>query len=255
MTKSGIRSEAGERHTTVTIDRLEYRNKVNESALLDLRSAVIAAQQRSPRPIVITGIEQLFCTGGAVDDYPVEFSVERHQAFSRAFVDLLLEMGRSAVPIIARVNGDCFAGGTMILSRCDLAVSVETARFGLPELEFGGFPMMALATAIDQFPQKLIFEMAYLGRRIDAQEALRLHLINRVVTLEALDATIAAIVQTLATASSAAIGYGRQSYYSLLRATSDARLEQSRAELTVSAASDLVRGAARKPDTEPGAQQ
>lgn len=248
MTTSGIRSEAGEQFTTLTIDRPEYRNKVNEAALLDLRAALVAAQAADRRPIVITGVEELFCTGGAVDSYPTEFSVERHQSFSRAFVDFLLEMGRCTVPIIARINGDCFAGGTMILSRCDLAVSVDTARFGLPELDFGGFPMMALATAIDQFPQKLIFDMAYLGRMLDAQEALGLHLVNRVVARGALDATIAEIVATLATRSSAAISYGRQTYYSLLRATSDARLEQSRAELTVSAASELVRNAARQPD-------
>jgi enoyl-CoA hydratase/carnithine racemase len=199
---------------------------------------------------VLTGTGDLFCTGGMADGYPDEFSVERHLAFSRAFVDLIIAMGRCSVPIVARVNGDCLAGGTMLLNRCDLAVSVDSAWYGLPELDYGGFPMMALATALEQFPAKLIFDMAYLGTTIDAHQALALHLVNRVCTAADLDSEIDAIADKLATRSQASMSFGRQTFYALLRGQTEARLEQTRMELTVSAGSAAVRAGAQHPATQ-----
>jgi len=247
VTTQFVKTELTSERTVLRIDRLDHRNRINEAAIGQLRDGLRRAHELESPLVVLTGTDDLFCTGGAVDGYPAEFSVERHQAYSRAFVDLLIDMGRSRIPIIARVNGDCLAGGTMLLNRCDLAIAVDSAEFGLPELEFGGFPMLALATAIEQFPAKLIFDMAYLGRRISASEALGLHLINRVVPADQLDLELDSVAAILRSRSSASIGFGRQAFYSLLRDQTEARLEQARAELTVSAASQAVRGAAEAP--------
>jgi methylglutaconyl-CoA hydratase len=249
VSASFIRRQDSDGVTTLAIDRLEYRNKINQAAIQELHEGLLASQRDGARLIVLTGTGDLFCTGGMADGYPAEFSVERHLAFSRAFIDLLFAMGRCAVPIVARINGDCLAGGTMLLSRCDLAVSVDSARFGLPEMDYGGFPMMALATALEQFPAKLIFEMAYLGATISAVQAQALHVINRVCTADGLDAEIDAIAARLATRSQASMSFGRQTFYALLRGQTEARLEQTRMELTVSAGSEAVRAGARPPAT------
>jgi enoyl-CoA hydratase/carnithine racemase len=238
-----IRRETREDYAILTIDRLEQRNKVNEDALRELRDELHRADDEGVTLVVISGAGDVFCTGGGSDGYPQDFTVERHLAYARAFVDVLVDMGRMSVPLVARVNGDCLAGGTMLLNRCDLAVTVDSARFGLPELAFGGFPMLALATAIEQFPAKLVFDMAYLGRTIGAEEALGLNLVNRVCSPDDLDAEVDAIAAVIRERSRASIRYGRQAFYSLLRGQTDARLEQARSELVVSAASDEVRGA------------
>ena len=242
MTRA-IRREDREDYAILAIDRPEQRNKLDEAALRELHSELRRAEADGVTLVAVTGTGNLFCTGGGADGYPERFTVERHLAYAGAFVDLLIDMGRLSVPLVARVNGDCLAGGTMLLNRCDLAIGVDTARFGLPELGFGGFPMLALATAIEQFPAKLVFDMAYLGRTIDAAEGLRLHLLNRVCAAEDLDAEVDAVAAVLRERSSASIRYGRQTFYSLLRGQTDARLQQARTELVVSAASDEVRGA------------
>jgi enoyl-CoA hydratase/carnithine racemase len=251
MGPRNVRRETRDGYAVLAIERLEHRNKINEATLQELREELRECVAAGAPAIVLTGSGGLFCTGGAVDDYPGVFAVERHASFSRAFIDLLVEMGRCPVPILARVNGDCLAGGTMLLARCDVAVCVDTARFGLPELDFGGFPMLALATALEQFPPKLVFDMAYLGRTLDAHEALALHLVNRMCAAEELDAQIAAVVGQLARRSAPAIRHGRRLFYALLRDPTEARLEQAATALNASAGDPAVRAAARPPDRAP----
>jgi enoyl-CoA hydratase/carnithine racemase len=240
-----IHREDHKNHTTFRIDRPEFRNKINEVAINELRAGLDQAQRDGSRVIVITGTGPDFCTGGSTDGYPDAFVVEDHLAYSRAFVDLLVEMGKCAVPIVARINGNCLAGGTQVLNRCDLAVSVDSARFGLPELDRGLFPMMALATGIDLFPPKLLFELIYLGRTLSAQEALDLRIVNRICAEAALDSEIDDIVDKLASRSAASMRFGRQAYYTLMRGQTEARLEQARMELIASAGSKPVIEGAR----------
>jgi enoyl-CoA hydratase len=87
-----------------------------------------------------------------------------------------------AKPIIAAVNGSCLAGGCEIMLSCDLVVAVEEAKFGIPEVKRG---LMAAAGALIRLPKKIpptiAMELALTGEPIDAQRALALGLINRVV--------------------------------------------------------------------------
>jgi enoyl-CoA hydratase len=102
-------------------------------------------------------------------------------------------------PIIAAVNGSALAGGCEIMLACDLVVAVEGARFGIPEVKRG---LMAGAGALIRLPKRIppaiALELALTGDPIDAQRALDLGLINRVVPQDKLMDEALALANTIA---------------------------------------------------------
>jgi enoyl-CoA hydratase len=100
---------------------------------------------------------------------------------------LTATMERSRKVLIAAVNGYALGGGTELLLACDLAVASERAQFGLPEVTVGLFPGWGGTQRLGRLVGKRrAKELVFTGARIDAQEALRLGLVNRVVPHDAL---------------------------------------------------------------------
>jgi enoyl-CoA hydratase len=88
---------------------------------------------------------------------------------------------KCAKPIIAAVNGHALAGGFEVVLMCDLIVSVDTARFGIPEVKRGLFAAGGGVRLPSRIPLALAMEMGLTGDPIDAQRAATLGLINQVV--------------------------------------------------------------------------
>jgi len=82
--------------------------------------------------------------------------------------------------MIARVNGACMAGGMGLLAMCDMAVAASHARFGLPEVKVGLFPMQVLSVLQHLIPRRVLTQMCITGEPIDAQTALSIGLVNLV---------------------------------------------------------------------------
>ena len=116
-------------------------------------------------------------------------------------------------PVIAEVQGTAVAAGCQLVASCDMAVAADHARFGVNGVNIGLFcstPMVALSRAV---PPKAAFEMLTTGRLIDAEEAVRLGLINRAVPAEALRAATADLAGTLAAKLSSAVRVGKRAFY------------------------------------------
>jgi enoyl-CoA hydratase/carnithine racemase len=97
---------------------------------------------------------------------------------------------RTPVPVIARVNGWCLGAGLEIAASCDMRAAAETARFGMPEVLFGlpsGMEACLLPQLIGWGKTR---ELVFTGRHIDSAEALRCHLVERVVASEKLDEAV-----------------------------------------------------------------
>ena len=94
------------------------------------------------------------------------------------------------LPLIARVNGHAMAGGMGLIGMCDMAIGVDTARFGMPEVKIGIFPMQIMAVLQRLIPSRKLYEMALTGEPIPAAEALKLGLLNYVVPAAELDAKV-----------------------------------------------------------------
>lgn len=164
----------------LTINRPQRRNALTPGVIAGLAAAIDSAPGRPGlRAIVITGAgDQAFCAGAdlqAGTAFRFDYSLPR-----QALADLLRCAHRATVPLIARVNGACMAGGMGLLSMCDLAVASEAAIFGLPEVKVGLFPAQVLAALQPLLPRRVLNEMCLSGEPIGARRALELGLVNSV---------------------------------------------------------------------------
>jgi enoyl-CoA hydratase/carnithine racemase len=164
----------------LTINREARRNAMSHGVLAAMAQAIDAAQgQRDLRAIVITGVgDKAFCAGAdlqAEKAFTTDYS-EPHGHLAR----VLRSARMSAVPLIARVNGACMAGGIGLLSMCDLAVASSHAVFGLPEVKVGLFPAQVLSVLQHLIPRRKLAEMCLTGEPITSAQALEFGLVNYV---------------------------------------------------------------------------
>ena len=218
------------RHGRVLVLRLTRKGNGNrltqqmgEQAVAHLEAA------RSNRKIsgcVLTGHGNDFCLGG--DYRSAGSSSAGRLEFGRAFADVVQAMRRLGKPVVAAVNGNAHAGGFALLAACDMAVAAKSATFGLPEAAHGLFPFLALAIVKDTLPTKVLWDMVYRARILDASEAKSLYLVNDVVPKSAVlprAIELAACTQSL---NPDIVSLGRDLYYNT-RCTNPAEaIEQSR---------------------------
>ncbi len=164
----------------LTITREERRNAMSHGVLAGMGQAIAAAQsQRDIRAIVITGAgSKAFCAGAdlqSANAFTTDYS-EPHGHLAQ----LLRVAKASTIPLIARVNGACMAGGMGLMSMCDMAVSASHAVFGLPEVKVGVFPAQVLSVLQHLIPRRKLAEMCITGEPITAAQALEYHLVNYV---------------------------------------------------------------------------
>ena len=164
----------------LTITREERRNAMSHGVLATMAQAIHQAQHlRDIRAIVITGAgTKAFCAGADLQSaqaFTTDYS-EPHGHLAQ----LLRAARASTVPLIARVNGACMAGGMGLMSMCDMAVASSHAVFGLPEVKVGVFPAQVLSVLQHLIPRRLLAEMCLTGEPITAAQALQVGLVNYV---------------------------------------------------------------------------
>jgi enoyl-CoA hydratase/carnithine racemase len=190
----------------LTIQREERRNAVNHAVLAQMSQAIDAAQaDRSLRAIVITGGgNKAFCAGADLQSAQ-PFTSDYSEPYG-AMALLLRRARASNLPLIARVNGACMAGGMGLLAMCDMAVAASHAVFGLPEVKVGLFPAQVLSVMQHLIPRRKLAELCLTGEPLSSAQALEYGLVNYVA--EDLDAQLEWLLQRLLDKSPAAIRRG-----------------------------------------------
>lgn len=193
----------------ITINRPEKRNAIHGGVVAAMREGIRQAHaDPEVRAIVVTGAgEKAFCAGGDLQPgkgFAFDFSKP-----SVDYADLLRDAQNATLPIIARVNGTCMAGGMGLLCMADMAVVADHALFGLPEVKVGVFPMQVLSLLQNLVPRRLVREWALTGEPIGAQEALDAGLVNYVVPTAELDAKTDWLLSRLVDKSPTAIRRGK----------------------------------------------
>lgn len=208
----------------LTINRLERRNALNPLVMEGLRQGVIAAAADSEiRAVVVTGVgEKAFCAGADLQTNATTFAFDYSDP-RVPFAKLTRTVFSVDIPIIARVNGSCMAGGMGLLGLCDLAVASDHAIFGLPEVKIGLFPMMILTTLKRVMLPRHLNELCMTGEAIDAHEAHNIGLVNHVVPLAELDAKLDWLIGRIVGKSPTAIRRGKYA----LHAVEDMTIEQT----------------------------
>ncbi|MCL4183109.1 MAG: enoyl-CoA hydratase/isomerase family protein [Burkholderiaceae bacterium] len=190
----------------LTINREARRNAMSPGVIAGLTEALARASgDRSLRAIVLTGVgDKAFCAGADLQNgqsFKFDYS-EPTQGIANLF-----RLARQlTVPLVARVNGACMAGGMGLMAMCDLAVAAPHAKFGLPEVKVGLFPAQVLSVLNGLIGPRALTELCITGEPITAQQALQLGLINRVS--DDLDAGVQALLERFLDKSPAAIRRG-----------------------------------------------
>ena len=200
--KSHLLVEKKGRIAYVTLNRPEVLNALTEAHWQQLANTWRTLDDDPDVwVIIITGSgERAFCTGQDLKDVANEgpdawrgaYSVESPPGMPNMY-----EM-YTATPAIAAINGFCIAGGLEIALSCDIRVAAEHAQFGLQEVRWGIIPS---GGGVDRLPRAMpmciAMEMLLTGGRIDAQEAYRTGLINRVVAADQVMSTAEEIAEKI----------------------------------------------------------
>ena len=216
----------------LTLNRPEDLNRIDSATMLTLAEAFDEAESDPQvRSVVLAGSTESFCAGGRIDGHPGG-AVSRQLAYGQAFCALQERMGRSRLPIIAALEGNCVAGGMSLLAACDLAVVAEGVHFAYPEINYGLFPVLAMGVAIPLMDSKVALELFYTGRSFSASEALRLNLVNRVVSAQQVWSAVMEYVDMVANRSPFALALGRKGFYAMQGMSPAARLDYAQTLLT-----------------------
>lgn len=180
------------------------------------------AWDESIRVIVLSGEGKAFCAGHDLKEMRATHTLEFQQALFRLCGQFMMKLIGMPQPVIARVHGIATAAGCQLVSMCDLAVAADVARFAVSGINVGLFCATPGVGLSRNLGRKKAFEMLVTGEFIDAAEALRQGLVNRVVPLEALDDEIAGLTASICAKSPVAIRMGKQLYYRQLEMGLDA---------------------------------
>lgn len=177
--------------------------------------------------------------GGFAADVPL---IHRHLGTAR-FPALFRLIGELGKPTICAANGHVLAGALGIALACDLIVAKEEATFGTPEINVGAFPFMIMALIYRNVPRKKTNELLLLGDRIDAREAERIGIVNRVVPAAEFDAAVTEWARKLASKSPLIMRLGKDAMFRQLDMPFLEALDYLRSQLSLAMSTeDIVEG-------------
>ena len=238
-----LRYDVAEAVATIALDRPETRNALSD-ALLDELLAAFAQARDDPavRCVVLASTHvTVFSSGGDLAGFAAELPLlERHAANDR-FPRLFALVGELGKPVICAANGHVLAGALGLVLACDLVVAAERATFGTPEINVGLFAFMIAALIARNVPRKKMTELLLLGRPVDAHEAERLGIVNRVVADDELDAAVADWAAQLAAKSPLLMKLGKDALFAQQDMGLREALEYARAQLALALSTEDAR--------------
>jgi len=167
----------------ITIDNPAKRNAMSREMMADLAGHWDALEHSDCRAIVITGSGDKAFNAGADVSGDLSASEEMARMINRA----LLKTSAYPKPVIAAVNGVCAGGGVELMLSSDIRVAAPHARFGLPEVKWAIYPFGgATAKLVAQIGYVHAMKLLLTAEMIDAEEAMRIGLINEIVAADAL---------------------------------------------------------------------
>ncbi|MEV4383103.1 enoyl-CoA hydratase/isomerase family protein [Streptosporangium sp. NPDC049644] len=193
--KSVVKNGVG----TITFDRLDRRNALSVELMTDLSDQLDAwAYDDEVAAVVITGGEDVFCAGLDLDFQSGFNDAETREIYSEACLRAYGTLLDYRKPTIAAVGGPALGGGCDIAVFADIRIGAENAIFGYPQIKFGLTPYFSPLWRIVGLSQAKL--LTFSGDRIDAQEALRIGLIDRLApaggVIEQASALAASIAET-----------------------------------------------------------
>ena len=197
----------------VFINNVENQNRIGRKEGMEMVAALKEVDDDPEVHVVILAAKgEYFCSGGKIDGFPDGKLVDQ-KAYCEAVIASVKAIHNMHKPIIAAVHANAVAGGFMYMDACDIAIVGETCKFGLPEIQRGYFPRIALATLQKSTPKKRLLEMAFTGDLVDAQTMYSWNLVNHVVPNDQVLAEAEKLAERIATYNTMSTRFGRDGYY------------------------------------------
>jgi enoyl-CoA hydratase len=212
MSYEAIRYEVADHVATITLDRPDVHNAMNNAMRRELTEVFAhLAGDDEVRVVLVTGAgERAFSAGADIREFveplvPARFREERKR------IDFRQAMDRCGQPIIAAIRGYAFGGGLELALACDIRIAADDAQLGLTEINLAIIPGGGGTQRLPRLVGRgKALEMILMGGRVDAREALRIGLVERVVPAgEALSAA-QALARTLAEKAPVALRYAKE---------------------------------------------
>lgn len=196
----------------IRLNRAEVHNAMDTAMIAEL-TLLAGRLGRDPavRVVVLTGEGASFCAGGDLGwmRAQMDADAETRAREARALAEMLGALDTMPKPLIGRVQGQAFGGGLGLVSVCDVAVGVETARFGLTEVRLGLIPATIGPYVVARMGAARARRVFFSGRRFDAEEAVALGLLARAVPEAELDAAVEAEIAPYLSAAPGAVAAGK----------------------------------------------
>lgn len=177
----------------VTLNRPDVRNAFNETLIAELTGSFRALSGRPElRAIVLAAEGKAFCAGADLNwmQAMAGYSWDENHADASKLADMLWAIYSCPVPVIARVQGDVYAGGVGLVACADVVVAVDQAGFCLSEAKLGLLPATIGPYVVKALGEQASRRYFVTAERFGAAEAQRLGLVHEVVAAEALDAKV-----------------------------------------------------------------
>lgn len=188
MEFSTIRYEKENHIAIITLNRPKRMNAIDSIFIREFRQIFDEIKDDDEvGAVIITGSEKVFAAGADIKEIGgISTPAEAHEFFVKV-QSLFNEIENLEKPVIAAVNGLALGGGCELTLVCDIRIAAENSRFGLPEIKLG---VLSGAGGTQRLPRLIgvgrAKEMLYSGDPIDAQEAYRVGLVNKVAPVESL---------------------------------------------------------------------
>ena len=199
---------------TLTLNRPAQFNALSTELLGELQATLeeVGADQTA-RVVVIAGAGKAFCAGHDLKQMRANHDKGYMQQLFKQCGRVMTTLTELPQPTIARVHGIATAAGCQLVASCDLAVAADVAKFAVSGINVGLFCSTPAVAISRNMGRKQALEMLLTGEFIDALEAQRRGLVNRVAPADALDAEIKRLTDSICAKSQTAIAMGKQLFY------------------------------------------
>ena len=194
---------------TITLNRPEKKNALNNVMMNELNYALAYAKQESSIRVVVVAAEgNVFCAGADLTRTKSESNVPQLKNNN----DISLSLRHLYKPVICKIQGSVYAGALLIVSNSTHAIAVKEAEFSAPEIHRGLWPFMVMAGLFRVMPKRAGLDFIMRGQPIDASKAEKFGLINQSVNKEHLDETVNSLAKELASLAPETMQFGLEAY-------------------------------------------
>jgi enoyl-CoA hydratase/carnithine racemase len=194
---------------TLTLNRPEKKNALNNVMMNELNYVLAYAKQESSiRVVVIAAEGDIFCAGADLTRTKSESNVPKIEGAD----DISLSLRHLYKPVICKIQGSVLAGALLIVTNATHAIAVKDAKFSAPEIHRGLWPFMVMAGLFRVMPKRAGLDFIMRGQPIDSSEAEKWGLINKCVDRVELDDAVSSLAEELANLAPETMQFGLEAY-------------------------------------------